>query len=202
MDKIYQVDLNVEDLSKFANKIKEISKALSSMEFKQFLLEKCKTMRDEVMLQRDIAHIEEANDSANQEKVDAYTSGNKEEIVGDTISLYNDSVIDIDSANTFFSEEYRDTHYPAEFSLAELVEYGAGLVGAESSLNTGDEWEYTVNSGRDYSLGWKYKSDNDLPAETQGSEGKYIYYYLAQAIEDNIEYWVDEFLDRKIGSGL
>lgn len=201
-DKVYTVELNQENLQKLIRKYNNVSKAISSMEFKQFLLDKCKLLRDEIMIERDIAHIEDVNDSANQEKVDAYTSGNKEEISGDTITLYNDSVIDIQSTNTFFSTEYRDAFYPSELSLAELVEYGAGLVGADSSLNTGEEWEYAVNSGRDYSQGWYYKSDNGIPQSTQGSEGKYIYYYLTKAIEDNIEKWVEEFLDKKIGSGL
>ena len=202
MSKIYEVELSEESLTKLIEKYKNLSKALSSSEFKQFLLEKCKKTRDEIMLERDIAHIEDVNNSANQEKVDAYTSANKEEIDGNTITLYNDSVIDIDSANTFFSEEYRNTHYPADFSLAELVEYGAGLVGANSSLGTGDEWDYTINAGRDYSAGWHYKSDNDIPELTQGSEGKYIYYFLAKAIEENIENWVDEFLEEKNGDVL
>lgn len=201
-DKTYTVELNRENLQKLIQKYNNIAKAISSMEFKQFLLEKCKKARDEVMLERDIAHIEDVNDTANQEKVDAYTSGNKEEINGDVITLYNDSVIDTGSSNTFFSEEYRDTHYPSELSLAELVEYGAGLVGADSSLGTGDEWEYTVNNGRNYSEGWYYKSDNGTPELTQGSEGKYIYYYLTKVIEDNIEDWINEFLSEKMGSVL
>lgn len=201
-DKVYTVELNQENLQKIIKRYSEISKTLTSMEFKYFLLDKCKKARDEVMLERDIAHIEDVNDTANQEKVDAYTSGNKEEISGNVITLYNDSIIDIGSTHTFFSEEYRDAFYPSELSLAELVEYGAGLVGADSSLDTGDEWEYMANAGRDYSEGWYYKSDNGIPELTQGSEGKYIYYYLTKAIEDNIEDWVDEFLSKKMGSVL
>lgn len=201
-DKVYTVELNQENLQKIIKRYSEISKTLTSMEFKYFLLDKCKKARDEVMLERDIAHIEDVNDTANQEKVDAYTSGNKEEISGNVITLYNDSIIDIGSTHTFFSEEYRDAFYPSELSLAELVEYGTGLVGADSSLDTGDEWEYMANAGRDYSQGWHYKSDNGIPELTQGSEGKYIYYYLTKAIEDNIEDWVDEFLSKKMGSVL
>ena len=202
MSKVYEVDLNVEDLKKITKFNNKILKALTGIEFKQFLLERCKKARDEIMLERDIAHIEDVNNTANQEKVDAYTNGNKEEISKDTIYLYNDSTIDIESTNTFFSEEYRDTYYPSELSLAELVEYGAGLVGADSSLGTGDEWEYTVNAKRDYSEGWHYKSDNGVPELTQGSEGKYIYYYLARYVEDNIENWAYEFLNERIGDVL
>jgi len=201
-DKVYKVDLDEDNLRKLIDRYQKIGNALNGIEFKHFILEKCKKAREEIMLERDISNIEENRDSVNQEKVDAYTSGNKEEISGNTITLYNDSVIDIPNTDTFFNEVYRDTHYPAELSLAELVEYGVGLVGADSSLNTGDEWEYTANSSRDYSLGWKYKSDNELPAYTKGSEGKYIYYYLARAIEDNINNWVEEYLDMKIGSVL
>lgn len=202
VDKVYTVELNEENLRKLIQKYQNVAKLLSSMEFKQFLLEKCKKAREKVMLERDIAHIEDVNDTSNQEKVDAYTSGNKEEISGNTITLYNDSVIDIGSSNTFFNEEYRDTHYPSELSLAELVEYGVGLVGANSSLNIGDEWEYMVNGGRDYSEGWYYKSDNNAPQLTKGSEGKYIYYYLTKFVEDNVEDWVKEFLEEKIGEVL
>lgn len=201
-DKVYEVNLSVEDLKKVTKFNNKILKALAGMEFKQFLLEKCKKMRDEIMLQRDIAHIEDVNDSANQEKVDAYISGNKEETGKDYIYLYNDSHLDVNQLSHFFNEEYRDTFYSNGISLAELVEYGAGLIGAETSLNTGDEWEYEANAKRDYSEGWNYKSDNDMPELTQGSEGKYIYYYLTKYVEDNIEDWAYEFLENKIGDVL
>lgn len=197
-DKIYKVELTVGNLEKLINRYKDISRALSSNEFKQFLLEKCKKTRDEIMLEKDITSIEQTN----QGQAEVYASGNKEEIIGNTISLYNDSVIDITNSNTFFDEEYRDTHYSSELSLAELVEYGVGLVGANSSLGTGDEWEYMQNKARNYNKGWRYKGNMGYPEHTMGTEGKYIYYNLANAIEKNIDNWVEEFLDNKLGSGL
>lgn len=201
-NKIYQVELTLDNLSKLINKYNNVSKSLGTMEFKEFLLDKCIKARNQIMLDRDIAHIENANDSANQEKVDKYIAGNHEEINGDTISLYNDAHLSVGELTHFFNETYRDTQYSDGFSLSELVEYGAGLVGASSSLGTGDEWEYESNSKRDYNEGWSYKGDNGSPEHTNGSEGKYIYYYLAETIENNIDDWVEEFLDKKMGSVL
>jgi len=199
---MYKVELTLDNISKLINEYNKVSKSLASMEFKEFLLKKCIKVRDQIMLDKDIAHIENANDSANQEKVDAYIAGNHEEINGNTISLYNDANLSVENLTHFFNEVYRDTQYSDGFSLAELVEYGVGLVGANSSLGTGDEWEYESNSKRDYSEGWSYKGDNGLPEHTSGSEGKYIYYYLAKEIEENIDDWVEEFLEKKMGSVL
>lgn len=200
-NKIYQLDLDEASVDKLEKQLLGVSNALSSREFKDFLLKKCIEARDEIMLEKDIAHIEEANDSANQEKVDLYVSSNHTAIVGDTISLYNDAYLDKDDLSHFFSEEYKNANYGDGISLAELVEYGTGIRGAGSSIGDPDEWEYEVNPDRDYSEGWSYKGDNGIREHTIGKEGKYIYYTLANVIEKNIDSWVDEFIDLKIGSG-
>jgi hypothetical protein len=200
-DKIYTVELNEENISKLINKYNKLSKALSSMEFKEFLLEKCKKTRDEVMAQYFYNSSIDDDEAHDSDKKALYEGGNHEEISGDTITLYNDSIVDIQNSDTFFSEEYRDAFYPSELSLAELVEYGAGLVGENSSLNTGDEWEYQANSMRDYNEGWYYKN-GEQAQQTMGSEGKYIYFHLKEAIEKNIEDWVEEYIEKQLGSGL
>ncbi len=201
-NKIYEVEFSEEGLTKLITKYSRLSKLFESKEFKEYLLEKCKKARDQIMLDRDIAHIEEANDSSNQEKVDAYVSGNHEEINGDTILLYNNAHFSVEELTHFYNPMYRTTQYSDGLSIAELVEYGSGIRGAESSLGTGDEWEYEVNEYRDYNEGWNYYGDNGVAEHTFGSEGKYIYYYLAKAIEDNIENWVDEYIEEKMGSVL
>lgn len=197
-DKVYTVELNQENLRKLINKYQDVSKALSGSEFKQYLLDKCKDARNEVMSEHLYSSFIDDDDAHNSEKQSLYEAGNKEQISGNLITLYNDSVIDIPNTDTFFNTNYRDENYPSELSLAELVEYGAGARGSGSSLNLGDEWEYEVNTNRDYSKGWYYKNGGSAQF-SEGSEGKYIYYYLTKKVEDNINEWVKEYIDSKVG---
>ena len=197
--KVYEVGFNKEAINEYAKFLDTLGYSLNSREFKRFILDKCIKLRDEIMLESNIANIEDANDGANQEKVDLYTSSNKTSIQGDTITLYNDAYMSNDELTHFFDEDYRDANYNG-LDIASLVEFGVGLKGLESSKGTGLEWDYQINSSRDYGDGWYYKGDNGVKEYTSGSEGKYIYYQLTMAIEKNIESWIEEYLDNKIGS--
>lgn len=199
-NKVYKVELNEQNLNKLINKYNEISSTLNSSEFKEFLLDKCRVKRDEILEKSDVNNIEYPiwgnGDSANQEKAELYAASHKTSIDGNVITLYNDAFMDNTDLTHFFNEENRDANYDG-FSIAELVEFGAGIVGASSSKNTGEEWSYGSAKG------WVFKGDSDDDKVfTRGSEGKYIYYTLAKEIEDNIENWVSEYLDKKVGSGL
>ena len=58
-NKIYEVEFSEEGLTKLITKYARLSKLFESKEFKEYLLEKCKKARDQIMLDKDIAHIEE-----------------------------------------------------------------------------------------------------------------------------------------------
>jgi DNA-binding transcriptional ArsR family regulator len=100
--------------------------------------------------------------------------------------------------------DYGKEFYPDKLSLAELIEYGTGLVGAESSKHTGDEWEYMANPNRDYKDGWEWNNESysNFPTPTMGQEGRYIYYQLAEYVKEHLENWVDEYIGKLIGGNL
>lgn len=196
MSRYYTAELSEESLLKLIMKYKDISRILKSADFKEYLLKKCIEKRDYIMQERNIEQIENESNGANQEKVNAYINSNKTEISGNVIKLYNDAYFTNTQLTHFFNEDNRDENYDG-LSIAELVEYGSGLAGASSSLNTGTEWDYMSNY-----KGWVYKGDDGEKVFTNGREGKYIYYFLSKAIEDNIEQWTNEYLEKKLGSGL
>lgn len=191
MNTTYRIELSTESINKLISTTNKVKKALSSEEFNKFILGKCKEVLDLILEFENIASDEKATD---------YLEGNKTEITKNYVELYNDSEIDIPDADTFFSE-YAKQFYPIKLSLAELVEYGTGLVGAQSSKGTGDEWEYMVNKNRDYSEGWEWK--NGTHAEhTMGQEGRYIYFQLKETVEEHLDEWVEEYLERILSENL
>jgi hypothetical protein len=190
MNKNYDIELTEANLKKYANKLEKVEKALKGEEFRKFILSKAKTTLQEIMESNDI--------STDDENAGDYVNGNKTEIGKDYVYLFNDSVIDVKSLNTFFNEDTK-ANYPDTLSLAALIEYGTGLEGYQSSKNTGKEWEYMANPNRDYSKGWVWKGANGQPIRTLGKEGKYIYYELSEKVEEQLDEWVKEYLEEVIG---
>ena len=203
MDTTYRIELSTESINKLISTTNKVKKALSSEEFNKFILGKCKEVLDLILEFENIASDEKATD---------YLEGNKTEITKNYVELYNDSEIDIPDADTFFSE-YAKQFYPIKLSLAELVEYGTGLVGAQSSKGTGDEWEYMVNQNRNdpnymlygryasYDAGWEWKNGSNREI-TRGQEGRYIYFQLKETVEEHLDEWVEEYLERILSENL
>lgn len=189
MTKTYNYELSVDSLEKLSKKLEEIEKSLSYDGLNKFLMDKCKARLEEILKETNVDGDQRASE---------YLAGNKTEIGKNYIKLYNDSEIDIPSADTFFSEEWKK-NYPERLSLAELIEYGTGLVGSQSSLNTGDEWEYMANYGRNYEEGWEY-NNNGNKVHTMGQEGRYIYYQLYQYVKDHADEWLVEYFNTILGS--
>ena len=192
MTKTYNYELSVDSLEKLSKKLEEIEKSLSYDGLNKFLMDKCKARLEEILKETNVEGDQRASE---------YLAGNKTEIGKNYIELFNDSEIDIPSADTFFSEEWKK-NYPEKLSLAELIEYGAGLVGYQSSRKTGDEWEYMANYGRDYEKGWKWRNVSypSFPSPTKGQEGRYIYYQLYQYVKDHADEWLEEYFNAILGS--
>lgn len=194
MNKTYEIELSEESLKKFSSTLSKIENKISGEDFSKFLLKKCNALLDEILQREDINEEQRAGD---------YLAGNKNEIGKDFVQLYNDSVIDVASADTWFND-YGKQFYDSTLSLAELVEYGTGVIGALYSRNIGDEWEYEMNPNRDYSEGWVWDNSSFPTSEspTLGQAGKYIYFQLQEEAEKHLEEWVGEYIDELIGGSL
>lgn len=84
------------------------------------------------------------------------------------------------------------------FSIAEAVEYGIGIVGKNNRAYGASEnfYEYDVNNHGNY--GWVYKDDSGNTHWTKGYEGRNVYYYTYIEIIKNMENWVNEFIEKEL----
>ena len=194
MNKTYEIELSEEGIGRLQNALEKIGNKLDTNDFNKFLMEKCKKKLEDLMFYEDVD---------GDQRGDEYKAGNHDEMGKDYIYLYNNSEIDIASQDTWLND-YGKEFYPDKLSLAELIEYGTGLVGAESSKHTGDEWEYMANPNRDYKDGWEWNNESysNFPTPTMGQEGRYIYYQLAEYVKEHLESWVDEYIGKLIGGNL
>ena len=191
MSKTYEFELTEENIKKYADNIESLKKVFPGEGLKKYILQQCEELLDQIMLERNVA---------SDEKADAYVSGNKTEIGKDYVYLYNDSEIDVANADTWLND-YGKIFYPDKLSLAELVEYGTGLVGSENAIGIEDGWEYMQNTNRNYQEGWEW-NNNGQTEHTQGQAGRYIYYELAEKIEENLDRWIEEYIDNAIGGNV
>lgn len=194
MSKNYEIELSEESIKGFTKELDKIEKKITNDSLNKFLMDKCRDTLEYIMHNENVEGTQRGSE---------YIEGNHEEKGKGYIRLYNDSVIDIEGADTFLSEEAKET-YPSRLSLAALMEYGTGLRGAESSKNTGDEWEYMVRPNRDYREGWDWnnQSYSDFPSHTEGQEGKYIYFQLHEQVVEHIDEWMIEYFDKVLGGSL
>lgn len=161
-----------------------LSKAIESPNLKKYIQKEAINLRDKIMVEKDIEHIENENNSANREKVNKYKEGNGTYIEGNVVTLYNDAFMTNDELTHFFNLENRDANYDG-WSIVEEVEYGTGLEGGRSSSST--------------KKGWVYKGDSDEDKVfTRGHEGKYIYNDLYLRSSDNVEDWINDYLDKEL----
>lgn len=194
MNRVYEIELSEESLKKFSSTLEKIESKISGEDFSRFLLKKCNDLLSKIMERENIGE---------EQRVFDYLAGNKNNIGKDFVQLYNDSEIDIASQDTWFND-YGKQFYPSKLSLAELVEYGTGVIGSLYSKNTGDEWEYMANPNRDYKKGWEWNNESYPSSEnpTLGQAGKYIYFQLQEEVEKHIEEWVVEYIDSIIGGSV
>lgn len=185
---INQEITSIEDLKQFAKKLEDLSNSITNGEADNFLTNKGQKALDEIMQMEDVNSDQRADD---------YKDGNKVQVSTSQIKFYNDSVIDIENADTWIND-YGKTFYPSELSLAELIEYGAGEVGAKTANSKANNWEYMVNPNRDYAYGWEWNNGGSIE-HTYGQAGRYIYFQLQENIDNNLDKWVNEFITKKMG---
>ena len=106
-------NLSDKELDIYIEKVEKLSESLTNGDVDKFLEEKGKKALNEIMEEQDINSYQRSED---------YKSGNQTEITKNYIKFYNDSVIDIDGADTWLND-YGKRYYDSTLSLAELVPF-------------------------------------------------------------------------------
>ena len=188
MQKVYEINLSPEGIAELQKILSTLGTIITDSKFLEYIGNKCKLELEKICTQKLSTITKENIDKSN------YMNSNHLKIEGDTIYLYNNSKIDISSKNM---KETTKAKYPAQLSLAKIVEYGIGYTG---SINTDksevENWEYDVNN-HGY-RGWYYIDDNGQTVWTNGFDGRLIFYNLKLAIEKNVKKWVKEYIEMKL----
>lgn len=191
--KTYNLDITLskEGISQWKSLNNRISYIFKSDAFYEYLGNKCKEALE--MIQ-----VAMLNESPEEMELSNYLHSNHLEYDKETrsIILYNDATIDVASLNTFFSETTKE-NYPAKLSLAKMVEYGTGYIGATTpNQEEVENWEYDVNGHG--VRGWFYKGANGKAVWTSGYEGKMIFYKTKEYIQRHISEWIAKYLEMKL----
>lgn len=189
----YTVNLSIKGIKTLREKLKAIEKLLTDKKIYEYIAEKCMKELNEITLEK-LTTVDEENIDTSY-----YASRHQYKIEGNIIYIYNDSTIDISSKNM---SEVTKAKYPAQLSLAKIVEYGIGYTGAnftvipEGTALPSDNWEYDVNN-HGYK-GWYYTDENGEVIWTNGFEGRLIYHELVSRIKRNASKWILEYIGKNI----
>lgn len=186
MSRVIDIPLSVEGLEIISKDVNRMIKLLESDNLKVFFKNKILEALKLISI-RNIQSI----DSQESADLSTYLAGNKAEIKGDIIYVYNDSVIDIDESK--FLDKSKILNYPLQLSLAKIVEYGIGYTGMNTPQEfVDDNWEYDVN---EHGIeGWYYKDSNGQFHWTNGYQGKLIFHKLDLYVKENANKWITEYL--------
>lgn len=165
---------------------KKIKSALKSNDFKIFLEKKVKEMLTEITDQNlnTKEHLNYKGIYRNNHKVVV-------DVNRKTITISNTTDIPVDSLNVSVA-----SNYPNGFDLAKAVEYGTGVVGANSAASAyagEDGWAYDINNHGD--KGWTYIVNGTM-VWTNGVTGTLIFEKTKQKIEQEFDSWVMEYIEK------
>ena len=191
MNKTYEISLSPTGIKDYKEKIFKMDKAIRSEDFKKYIANKMEKAL--VKIQRENLNMSTIMNNDLTDDIGSYMNSNHLEIDGDTIYIYNNAKIDIASKNM---QETTKQNYPAQLSLAKIVEYGIGYTGGANTQHQGtiEDWQYDVNN-HGFS-GWYYTNDNGEVVWTNGYEGRLIFYKLKEHIKDNIYDWIEDYLEK------
>lgn len=182
-------ELSITDLKRLKKDIIEIGDILKSKEFLDFIAKKC------VEKVKEISSTKLSASALEDGEETAYMQSHNYSIHGDTITLYNDSQIDV-ASKTWMSEETR-ANYKAQLSLGKIIEFGIGYTGGLASNDYVDaDWQYDVNE-HGYK-GWYYKDKAGNTIWTNGFAGKQIYAELMNYLDNHLGEWIDEYFEKKL----
>ena len=189
----------LEDLKKYVDYVKGLSKMQSDTKFQEYIKKKCLEIVNKVSQQRLYMH-----NTTNTEMRGEYLKNNKIRDVVDGFVIYNDTYVETDNPS----------YDGGRFSIALAFEYGVGIVGENNPIV--GAWEYDVNGNLVYDdetgehiRGWwiskskngsnpyvkESKSGNAVV--TQGYQGMEIYRYSAEEIRKQLPLWVKEYMKKK-----
>lgn len=190
MTKTYSYELSKKDLTKLQNDLNRIPKILSSTEFKEYLGDKLKEALR--FIQRNLLTTVN-NDLA--EQLSNYMNSNHLEIEGDTIYIYNDAVINISKKNM---KPTTKINYPAQLSLAKIVEYGIGYTGLKNTKHQEEVEDWTYDMNNHGYKGWYYTDVDGSRHWTNGYEGRMIFYHLKEFVKLNAEKWIIDYMNKEL----
>lgn len=183
-DKIYTFELTQKDLREAQKLLDRIQNMWLSESFYKYLGK---------ILNKELRKIQAKKLSTIKSKEDikasTYMNSNHLEITDGYLYIYNDAMIDITSKNM---KETTKANYPAQLSLAKIVEYGIGYTGSIYSQGN-EDWAYDVNNHG--SQGWYYKDDNGEVHWTNGFAGRYVFLELKKYVEENIQKIMQDYFD-------
>lgn len=189
MTKTYSYELSINDLTRFQDDLGKVIKVVESQEFKQYLGEKLQEALK--FIQRTSLTTINTDDDV---EMSTYMNSNHLEIEGDTVYIYNDAMIDVATKNM---RETTKQRYPAQLSLAKIVEYGIGYTGgAFTPQDDVEDWEYDVNGHG--VKGWYYRDDSGNLHWTNGFAGRLIFSKLKLFVEAYIENWIIDYMNEKL----
>ena len=179
------VDLSKKGIQTIYTYVVNLQTAFKSKDFMEFIAKKAMETLNQVTR-------EKLNMDEEMEYYHSYRYNHKMKVDTDEIYLFNQTTIPVDKINPDIA-----INYPNGFDLAKAVEYGTGIVGASSSGA-----EYAGNSGWQYDVnghgnkGWFYVDNNGELHWTRGMAGRLIYLTTKQRIEQNINSWVNEYVEK------
>jgi hypothetical protein len=174
-------------------KAKVIENIFALLKSDKFIYYLGKRMTDAVIGIASLQTSSIGSDVMSSSEIGNYMNSFKTEINGDTISLYNDSVIN--TATKQISPVKR-ANYPLQLSLSKLIEYGFGYTGWLNTQPTPENWEYDVNE-HGYK-GWYYEDSAGQLHWTNGMEGRLVFLRLCWWLEENFTNIVHRYLKNNL----
>lgn len=178
------VELSKDGIKEFYTYVSNIQSAFKSKDFMEFIAKKA----NETLLQVQSEKLITEDKGVDEE----YRRSHKYYVNEEEIVLFNQATV----PQSDMGEDYQQ-FYPNGFDLAKAVEYGTGIVGAgsEGAKYAGNaNWQYDVR-GHGYK-GWFYRDKNGNKFWTNGYSGRLIYLTTKQRIEQNINSWVNEYVEK------
>lgn len=191
MNKTYEIDIfSKDDIKKFRYKLLKLEKKLGSDDFKQYLGKKMEEALR--FIQRELLTT---IDDDIKEEMSNYMNSNHLKIEGDTIFIYNDATINI---HTKYMKPTTKMNYPAQLSLAKIVEYGIGYTGGLTTPHQEEveDWAYDVNN-HGFS-GWYYMDYDGTYHWTNGYQGRLIFFHLKEFVEKSVGTWIEDYIEKNI----
>lgn len=181
------IEINLKDELKLAQLDIKINKLLESKEFLNFIADKLLKEVKKITRERVTGDIDETESR--------YASSNKKKVTSEYIKIYNDSLITSADVDDEFKEKF-ERNYIGGLSLANIIEYGTGVTGRNSSASSyvedaEEKWIYDVN--KHGTKGWHYKKNGNFYTTT-GVEGKLVYHTLEEVFKQKISIWTEEFI--------